>query len=169
MQDVSTRFGILDRLNDNWPGKFPQSRLAFLERELRQFDNETLRGAVTAVLRGEHYPPTVNALWYRCKALEPRTQTDESNLLYPGGPVPGGAPGERFLTADEAAEELERMREEYPDAFEPIHPSDRIKTMEDTSLKYKMMLGVHRIYIRGLEACVKNDNRPIEATQQVMF
>lgn len=160
---MSTRFGILDRLNDNWPGKFPQSRIAFLERELRAFSNETLEAGVTQVMRHESYPPTLAVLYQACRTKASTGQVRQRvDKLVAGGPVPG-RPGERFLTVEEMAEELEHMRVEAPEAFETTPPA------ADLSLHDRMVLLINRIYVRGLERGVRNGGKPVHPSQVQLF
>ena len=77
MGGVSKRFSILDRLRDNWPGQFDHPRIAFIEKELRDFDEETLDLAVTHVLRTETFPPKLAAFFAKCREIKQSREKKE--------------------------------------------------------------------------------------------
>ena len=168
---MSQRFSILDQLNDNWPGKFPPARMSLFEKALADFDVPTLGKGVQAVLRKETFPPTVAVVYQACAALAPAAARRRGNeTLVAGGPVPG-RPGERFLTVDEMVGELERMRSEHPEVFGEEPESMKVgrklagERLGEDRLKYM----INRIYVRALERGIRNNGRPIEATQAAFF
>lgn len=147
----SNRFGSLGRLQQNWPGKYSMDRVSFLERELRQFDNETLDEGVTYVLRHSEFPPTVAALASACSRIASRRKVDsasEKNSAMPGDIVHG----ERTLTVEEAKAELISLKSEYPDAFSLSCVSDSREGLGLTKPRLELVLT--SAYIKMLRVCI---------------
>jgi hypothetical protein len=163
------RFGILGRLQSNWPGKFSMHRISFLERELRTFDNEVLDIGVTSVLRSSDFPPSVNALHSACTKAAKQIESKNSGRSRhkPGDMVDG----ERTFTPSEAADELIRIKEEFPEAFTLVATKD---SMRDGLSNARLDLVVTSIYIKALRRCAAlepSSGVTIDdlATQDTMF
>lgn len=145
------RFGTLIRLQSNWPGKFGMDRISFLERELRHFDNEVLKGGVTRVLRTSEFPPTIKILHQACAQVskELDRKRSPSKRYRPGDFIDG----KRTFTPTEAGKELDRLRKHYPEAF-LLSPSERggahhvAESLNDV---------ITRIYVKGLRRCAQLD------------
>ncbi len=170
---MSERFTALDRLNISWPFKFPTSRIAEYEQELRSFTNPTLAEAVSRCLRDtdQEYPPTVATLWGHCRRVEDEKvpRASRGGKLRPGDEEPG-RPGCYFLTVDQAEVKLAEMREDYPEAFKPyVRVSDSVSWGDDRSPREKLELGVTRVVVGALERCLRNAGRPVAARQERMF
>ena len=147
----SNRFGSLGRLQQNWPGKYSMDRVSFLERELRQFDNETLDEGVTYVLRNSEFPPTVAALNSACSRIAARRKSDsasEKKSAMPGDIVHG----ERTLTVEEAKAELIRLKNEFPDAFSLSAVGDSRERLGLT--RPRLELVITSVYIKMLRVCI---------------
>jgi len=145
---MSKRFGILDRLRDNWPGQFDHPRIAFIEKELRDFDDEILNIAVTHVIRTETFPPKLAAFFAKCREIK-QAHTKEEKARKP---VPGDVvDGEKTLTPLEALEELKKMKTKVPEAFD-----HRIKVPQ-SDFKKKIETLCNRWYVMALHTCVAWD------------
>lgn len=147
------RFSILSRLQDNWPGKFHMSRLQFIEKELRTFSNEAMVDGITIALRTAEFPPTVAFLYASCSKAKQHLarKADAASPGYCPGDI---IDGQQTFTPQEALIELQRMREEYPDAFVfvPDHPKAG-KTPKAVE-KYGLEMAITRIYIKALKKCI---------------
>jgi hypothetical protein len=142
------RFGILGRLQANWPGKYSMDRVQFLERELRNFSNEVLHEAVTVVLRTAEFPPTVKVIHSACSKI---VQQRERNSMGSKSHRPGDViDGQRTLTPAEARDELIRIREEFPEAFTLIPPD---RHGGDATGTERLDIVVTRIYVKALQKC----------------
>mgnify|MGYP003652208533 CR=1 FL=1 len=156
------RFGPLSRLQSNWPGKYSMDRQSFMERELRDFEVDILGEAVTEVLRTCEWPPTVRHLHSACSRISARKETNkEGRTFFPGDVVDG----EKTLTPSEAKIELERMRKEYPEAFNYTAYS---ASGSDHASSSSIEIVVTSIYIGALRRCIKLDpGVPVELSEFV--
>ena len=168
---MSQRFSILDQLADNWPGKFPPNRIKLIENLLAEYDTPTVSKGVASVLKTEQWPPVASTIVKRCESFAPKAnQSVGKEQLVAGGPVPG-RPEETFLSVDAAVEELERMKREFPECFKEASPGIPVgKKLKGEKIQLeRIRFMVNRIYIRGLERCIKGGGRPVEALQQSFF
>jgi hypothetical protein len=147
-EQTMDRFGILGRLQANWPGKYSMDRVQFLERELRKFSNEILMEGVTEVLRTAEFPPTVKVLHSACAKLVKQRERNSSGAKFhrPGDVIDG----QRTLTPDEAREELVRVRKDFPEAFTLIPPD---RHGGDATGTERLDIVVTRIYVKALQKC----------------
>lgn len=145
---MSRRFGILDRLRDNWPGQFDPGRVSFLEKELRDFDDDTLNEAVTLVLREEKFPPKLADFFSRCREI----QKKQGRAKKEKGFVPGDIiNGEKTLTPSEALAELKKIKEEYPEAF------DHNVEVPEGEMAGRFSAFAVRWYVLALHKCIAWD------------
>jgi hypothetical protein len=145
------RFGILTRLQGNWPGKFGMDRISYLERELRPFQNDILELGVTTVLRTCEFPPTVKALYSACSsALKSQGVKDAAGESYCPGDI---VHGERTFTPREAAEEMIRIGKECPEAL----LLESAQSRGTSHIADSLDLVITRIYVKALRRCVAMD------------
>lgn len=163
---MSQRFSILDQLDIAWRGKFPPDKMALIEKHLEEFDIAALSKGVASAIRSETFPPSIALLHSKCSMYQ-STKVKGKQKLRPGDEDPA-CPGERFLTVDEAVGELERMKIEHPKSFDPNGPRTNggdLNSLNDPTLEDV----INRIYVKGLEACVRSEGRAIEPTQNILF
>lgn len=108
------RWTILDGLRVNWPSRFPQDRIALIEKRLRRFSKEAVSRAVDEVLDTAEYPPTASLLVRAAASHQARLDGGSSKVQ----PKPGDTDprtGERYMTGEEARAAFLKLVEEYPD------------------------------------------------------
>ena len=85
------RWTALDKLNDIWPGKFSQGRLAVYERALRRYSDAGLEKAIEDVMVECQYAPVVADIASRAGLYDRRHAAKQTKhkKLNPGDQVPG--------------------------------------------------------------------------------
>jgi len=157
------RWTSLDKLNDNWPGKFAPGRLSVFERKLRRYSDDALEHALELCMLECRWPPVISDIASRAGEFDRKADRKKNKrVVYkPGDQVPGRPEGERYLTVDEALSELAWMRETHPEAFDPR--SDSELTLDS---KAKLELSINRMYKTALQNCIHNNGRELAEPQQ---
>jgi hypothetical protein len=161
------RFPVLEQLQDNWPGRIEYGRIQFYEKKLRDVSDEHLVAAIEIILDTCEYPPKIKELREACrKAAAASERAERRQRRFKPGDTIRGQP---TFTPQGAKDELERLHEEWPDAFRPApdivqmsSPGQRLRTLQ---------LDVTRLMVSSLRKCARldPDNSIVAATQHDLF
>lgn len=149
------RFGILDQMRDNWPGRLDMPQVQLLERKTRYVDDSILEEAVDIVMDTCRFPPLVKdmhrAIAEARSKQKARSRNSAKKKHRPGDEVDGVA----TLTPDEAKGELERILEQYPEAWDPAHLRIKLGTPEERTAT--LQLSLTRLYATALRKLIRLD------------
>jgi len=147
------RWSVLDRLKDNWPRQFDQPRIAFLEKETRDIEDDVLEAGITIVLRSNEYPPTLAAIRAAClQEAGKKVRNRGQRKPRPGDTDP--KTGERYMTGREAARALHQLCVEHPEILKP-------KPLYGLEGKAGLEDNVRRIMASAYRRCIKADGGSI--------